>query len=286
MIPPYPAYWTDPASSWCVKANRAKEHIEALRHEVDTYRESEPYRVVPEATEIQGRLAYRLDIKKPMPTAISAIIGDVVHNLRAALECLAFELARRSHDVPLTKKQEQDSTFPICVTPDKFDEFFAKRKGLYDERAITAFRMVQPFFADEEALRLGIEPALSFEERARFDSLYRLDKVWNIDKHRRLTLAVWQLHLTYWGSNGPTGRRMSPGDGTGQDGSVLYYIEGTDGPGQSEIVNEFNLVLTDDPGFNGGDGDSDVVELLEQWHQAICSLNVFPRIFTMMSQQV
>jgi hypothetical protein len=85
------------------------------------------------------------------------------------------------------------------------------------------------------------------------------------------------------GSDGPTGRQMLPGDGTGEDGSILYYIEGTDGPGQSEIVNEFNLALSDDPGFAGGDSP-DVVELLEGWHQAIYSLHVFPRVFMMMSQ--
>lgn len=198
MIAPYSAHWTDPASSWCVKANRAKVHLEVLRHEVDIYRESEPYVVIPEATEVSGRLAYRLHIRKPLPTTISAIIGDVVHNLRAALECLAFELVRRSHDEPLTKKQEQASTFPICASPADFDEFISRKKDLYSQQAIVALRTVQPFFFTEEALRLGIESGLSFEEHARYEALHRLNTVWNIDKHRRLTLTVWRLNITYW----------------------------------------------------------------------------------------
>ena len=123
----------------------------------------------------------------------------------------------------------------------------------------------------------------SFNETFRWSELHRLDILWNIDKHRRLTLMAWWPDLIYWGSNGPSNRRTLPGDGTLANGSIFLYIEGTDEGQGDELSHEFNLVLTDDPAASLDQG-ADVVDLLEHWHQHIVSLVVFPRVFTIMSQ--
>jgi hypothetical protein len=111
--------------------------------------------------------------------------------------------------------------------------------------------------------------------------------LWNIDKHRRLTLTTWWPNLIYWGSDGPTNRRAFPGDGTLANESVLPYIEGADEGQSDELYNEFSLVLTDDPAYSGTDEGTtdDVVRLLEHWHQQIVGL-VYPKIFAIMSQAV
>jgi hypothetical protein len=96
---------------------------------------------------------------------------------------------------------------------------------------------------------------------------------------------AWWPDLIYWGSDGPSNRRMLPGDGTLMDGSILLYIEGADEGQGDELSHEFNLVLTDDPAFSGNHGaTNDVIELLECWHQHVVDLVVFPRVFTIMSQ--
>ncbi|HZD00815.1 MAG TPA: hypothetical protein VFA46_11700 [Actinomycetes bacterium] len=102
-----------------------------------------------------GRLAYRLRFSRPVPVAISTTVGDVLHNLRAALESLAFEAARRSHGGTLTAEQEKQSTFPISKSPEALDAFFerkAKKGLLYDSRARAALRSAQPFVNLEEAI--------------------------------------------------------------------------------------------------------------------------------------
>jgi hypothetical protein len=278
--------WMDQESSWWAKANRANEHIDSLRRQVDEYRASAPYSLTPEPTEKPDRLAYRLRFSKPVPVTISTTVGDVLHNLRAALESLAFEVARRSQGGTLTPKQEQESTFPICESPKDFDAFFKGKKGLlYDRRARTALRSVQPFVNLEQAHRLGVALDRSFDETFRWSELHRLDTLWNIDKHRRLTLMAWWPDLIYWGSNGPSNRRALPGDGTLANGSILLHIEGTDEGQSDELRHEFNLVLTDDPAASRDQGAADdVVDLLERWHQHIVNLVVFPRVFTIMSQ--
>jgi hypothetical protein len=139
----YNQAWMDQSSSWWVKANRAKEHLDSLSRLVDEFRALGPYSLTAEPTEKAGRLAYRLRFSRPVPVALSATVGDVLHNLRAALESLAFEVARRSQGGFLTADQEKVSTFPICQTPQAFDAFFNGKKGLlYDSRARAAFRSV------------------------------------------------------------------------------------------------------------------------------------------------
>jgi hypothetical protein len=155
----YDQTWWDQDSSWWAKANRAKEHIDSLRRQVDDFRASEPYSLKPEPTEKPGRLAYRLRFLKPVPVAISTTVGDVLHNLRAALENLAFEVARRSQGGMLTATQEWASTFPIRETPEALDGFFASqaKKGLlYDRRARAALRSVQPFVNREDMHKHGV----------------------------------------------------------------------------------------------------------------------------------
>lgn len=230
----YDPAWNDRNSSWWAKINRAREHMESARRLVEQFRASRPYSLLPEPTNNPGRVAYRLRITRPVPVAISTTLGDALHNMRAALESLAFELAGRSHAARLTAAQERASTFPIC------------------QRA--AFRTVQPFVNLEQAHLHGVGLERSFLEEFRWSQLHRLDALWNLDKHRRLTLMAWWPDLFYWTSDGPTRRTAHPGDGTFVDGSIVLYIGGSDDGRGSELQHEFKLVLTDDPALEQGHG--------------------------------
>jgi hypothetical protein len=284
VIVNYHPTWDDPASSWWAKANRAHEHLDSLRAQVDEFRASRPYSLTPEPTDVPERLAYRLKFVQPIPIRISTTVGDILSNLRASLESLAFEVARRTQGGSLTPEQESASSFPIKVSPDEFNDFFRGRKAaLYDDRARRGFREVQPFFYDEMARQSGVTLSGSYEERARWHDLFRLDRLWNIDKHRRLAIMAWWPDLIYWGSDGPSNRHMLRGDGTVADGSILFYIQGRDEGMGDHVSHEFNLALTDDPGFAPREGNTDdVVKLLARWHGHVVNV-VFPRVFTIMS---
>ncbi|GAA4469793.1 hypothetical protein GCM10023170_085670 [Phytohabitans houttuyneae] len=278
-------HWSDPTSSWWAKAHRAGMHVESLRRQVDAFRSANPYSLTPEPTDETDRLAYRLRFDQHVPVAVSTTVGDILSNLRAALESVAFEVAKRGHGGTLTREQEEASTFPIKATPDKFDAFFTgRRAALYDDRARRAFRQVQPFAHDEIVIQSGVPLDSSYEDRARWRPLYRLDRLWNIDKHRRLAIVAWWPDLIYWSSDGPSNRKMLPGDGTVADGSILFYIHGHDEGMGDKVSHEFNLVVRDDPSFNDGSGaTTDVVKLMTSWHRHIVN-TVFPHVFTIMSQ--
>jgi hypothetical protein len=239
--------WLDPQTSWNAKLERAREHLQTLRIQVGEYKTSRPYALQPETTEVPERLAYRFHISKPQPIEISTTLGDILHNLRAALESVAFELARRSHAGLLTSKQEGLSTFPIKKTPHAFETFFTgRREGLYSDRAREIFRSLQPFAKLERAHGFGVALDKKIGSDSEWNLLYRLDKLWNIDKHRRLIPGTWWPELFWWQSNGESDRHVLPGDGTLADGSILFYVEGADVSMKEKIMHEFNLVLWDD----------------------------------------
>ena len=282
------ADWADQDSAWWAKANRAAEHIRALDRLVSTFRAAEPYTLLPEPADKPERFDYRLRYMTPVPVAIGVTVGDVLNNLRGALECLAFEIARRSQAAPLSPKQEKAATFPICNTPEAFEKFFKdnkERNTLFDERARTALRAVQPFAFLEMAITAGVPPPRTFEEESLFSDLHRLNVLWNIDKHRRLAVTALWLRLFYWfDSTGTSSRVAYRGDPEPKDGSILFSVEGTDERFGNDVIHEFDLVLTDDPAVAADRrAAEDVVKLMTRWHEHIVG-TVFPTVFSLMSQ--
>jgi hypothetical protein len=286
--------WLDRTSAWWAKADRAHNHLRSLDQLVAKFRASEPYTVGPRPTDIPGRTEYRLHIHKPMPPEISTTIGDILHNLRSALDSLAHEIALRGLDRPLTAKEERACVFPVRDTPEQFEQFFNEvfgreripiRAALYGAQARAAFRSVQPFRIHEEAILLGVQVSDTYQQEYRWSELYRLAQLSNLDKHRRLTRMAWRSELVYWMSNGPSQRRWLGGDGTFTDGSVLGYMVGQDADVGDEVLHDFNLVLADDPAHDPSDPASntpDVVDMLNRWHQYITGW-VFGRVFGVMS---
>lgn len=71
----------------------------------------------------------------------------------------------------MTADEEKACAFPVCETPEQFDQFFDKtskhprtriRAGLYAGQARAAFRPVQPFHAVEQAATVGVK--LDYEQ--------------------------------------------------------------------------------------------------------------------------
>jgi hypothetical protein len=153
--------WLDRTSAWWAKADRAHNHLRSLDQLVAKFRASEPYMVVPRPTDIPGRTEYRLHIHNPMPPEISTTIGDILHNLRSALDSLAYEIALRGVDRPLTAKEERACVFPVRDTPEQFEQFFNEVFGVSASRS--APRCTEPRPAPRSG-RFG--PSASMRKRS------------------------------------------------------------------------------------------------------------------------
>jgi hypothetical protein len=91
-----------------LKVERAKCHILDLENTLQVFREGNPYELVHNVDPQTGENVYRILIKQSLPSKLSAILGDIVHNLRAALDHLISDLIRANGREP-----DGGSGFPI-----------------------------------------------------------------------------------------------------------------------------------------------------------------------------
>jgi len=95
-----------------LKANRARQHVNELDKVLAAHieRGAGKMRVKKEA-----QFCYTLVfVAEPMPDDIPLILGDAIHNLRAALDHVAWELIAAAGGVP-----GKNTYFPICETREK-----------------------------------------------------------------------------------------------------------------------------------------------------------------------
>jgi hypothetical protein len=274
-----PDAWRHPSAAWWAKAARAQKHIQDVGALVTGLERAAPYQIHREVTDQPGRVAFRFRLLKPMPVHLLTTIGDVLHNLRSCLDSVAFELARRHVGDAMTEKQESAAQFPICRDRGAFDEFVSSpvRRGMYGQQERDALRCVQPFALHDELAALGTDPATSLADEYRINELARLNRLSNLDKHRRLPLLAWYAGFVYLTGDAPgcTWSRPARQPAGLQDNDVIGYLTHQD-PGTDHspaLKVEMRLALTEDPGYT-----NEVVGVLERWHSYLVSW-VLPRIF-------
>jgi hypothetical protein len=157
-----------------VKLVRAEKHLRAIKRCIAAYAASEPYKIVPKA---KGKK--KLNIPKSPPRQLTLLTGEMLYQMRSALDHLAFALVESNPNVTAIDPDWRDHCqFPLRTRlPKNCSPPLAKRKFASDLPGIAdvpfAFvERLQPYY------RLGtINNALGF-----------LADLSNIDKHRYLNL--------------------------------------------------------------------------------------------------
>lgn len=159
------------------KVERAKKHIQELEPVLKDFRDSDPYEVLRDVETEPGYLIYRLHEKVPPPKREASLIaGDVIHNLRSALDLLYGELVAAKGTPP-----SESDVFPICKGRKQFETgALAQVKARLSAGAFKIMKALQPYPGGHEA----------------FVQLHELDI---IDKHRLLlttTVGVTEIVQT------------------------------------------------------------------------------------------
>jgi hypothetical protein len=183
------------APSHVLKLERAREHLEALKLEADTWINGKPYSIVDESNPnprndkpgyllcVQRR--FRVEHVAGVPGKLSVMIGDVVFNARSALDHLALALAL-AHTTNMNEGQIRDSEFPIFDSP--IDSRTERKKiGCMAPEVRDIVKSLQPYHAADGS---GEHP------------LWLLHRINCIDKHRILTACTISPER---GSEGPYG---------------------------------------------------------------------------------
>jgi hypothetical protein len=274
--------WNDPEAAWWAKLHRAAIHIAEVRKRYEAFKATKPWSVEEFPGEAPNERGFRLRVSAPVPAELVTVMGDAIHNMRSALDAVAYELAVRHVGAELDPEQEKATEFPITKGPEEFEAFFWERKRrpeLYGDHERAALRCVQPFAISEEARALGVDVQESAEHSFIQNELARLHYLSIVHKHRRLPVLSWFSRLVYW-SEPPVGATYvwRPGVTTGvsfEDGTVLGYLRDPNGdaPPESEVFHELDLTITDDPARFG----QDLVSTLDAWHRYLSGW-VLPRM--------
>ena len=151
-----------------LKTARAKEHLDSLREELEIYYESKPCKF-KEQTDIRNqRYRIRIHIVDP-PDRLSLIAGDVFGCLRASLDHLVWALSSFN-----TTAYAENTQFPILEEPNA--PRFKRQTNNVPAGAVAIIDSLQPYSRGKD--RKAFEGHL----------LWRLNRLCNIDKHRRIPL--------------------------------------------------------------------------------------------------
>lgn len=175
---------TSPLTSAFLKVERARQHLKELDQEVRRFVEVDPYRLLLESDPdaAQGIVRFRTVGNRPIraPLRFGLMAGDVIHNLRSALDHVVYELAIKGGG------GGDRSQFPII---EKADEY-RRHEGRFLEGVVEGQRAIieglQPYHvrtAHESGLPPVLTPRDALASNIYLMSLGRLD---NIDKHRIL----------------------------------------------------------------------------------------------------
>ena len=106
------------------KLERAKKHLSDYEEAEREFFGRKPCKIVVEdffGQSVPGSAAFIARIKDPVPNSLSMIIGDLIHNLRTALDLMACDLVR------LAGRNPSYVYFPFCESPDDLKDAIRKR---------------------------------------------------------------------------------------------------------------------------------------------------------------
>jgi hypothetical protein len=161
-------------SSSRAKIERAKDHFNNLCSALNARGAEQADRPVSTQFDSQRR-SFEIPQEESPPTSDWALaVGDIVHNLRSALDHLAVQLAILNGN---TMEQASAVVFPVCLTHREFLKSTKRFKNLVSPSALTALEWAQPYYA----AKVRNLPAEN-------NVLWIISKLDNIDKHRILVI--------------------------------------------------------------------------------------------------
>ncbi len=171
-----------PLSSARLKLERAREHLDVLTAEIDHFTASRPYEVVHEDDANTGeQLLYAVPVQRPDP-ALGLVLGDLVHDLSAALDHAIYGLSVTHAERPLSERARRSLGYPIHLDGHEFERQGRPKLRFLPAQLQAVIVADQPFQGPTDTARLN-------------HPLEVLRELWNADKHRSLLLVTAQPEL-------------------------------------------------------------------------------------------
>jgi len=175
-----------------LKAERAGVHFKELEAQARLFLEANP--CAPSRhldPEDFNYIIYDFPPQPATPDNLAIVLGDVAHNLRSALEHIAWNLALQRTDNP------QRTGFPIFASVDrkKMENFKGLVKHI-DPAPLRIIEALQPY---------------NRTNPPEMDELWVLDAIWNTDKHQLHTRAPHRIGFPVFQGRGAYVRDFDDG---------------------------------------------------------------------------
>ena len=222
-----------PLDGFKAKLARADEHLGTLDDEIALFLETQPYAVRFEIDEHTAQKVARIYVNgEPPSIKWGLMIGDCVHNMRSALDHLAWELSG--------PKPPPKTEFPIFHDGKKFQSR-ESGGGLYKIRGIKDTKA--------RALIESVQPCYSQPNRPKGHPLYSLHALSNPNKHQVLHLGVpSSVERPIGWKVGDRVHRQPAFSGSFKDGAEIGRF--TPRPGESERGVDVNVHFSFDISFD------------------------------------
>lgn len=181
------------AESWRLKLDRAQHHVLDLKREIAAYAKDDSYKLVPvdprpKCHQHGGTCwDYQLVMTRQPNPMVAVIAGDILFNVRSALDHLAVAMVlpqrkgKTSFPIEIEHIWERKNRRFVVRNPDGRRRFRTATEGMPDG-AVAIIKSLQPYNAPRD-------------ERDQ-EALYQLSRLNNADKHRQLVaFASGLLHV-------------------------------------------------------------------------------------------
>jgi hypothetical protein len=201
------------------RVSRARDHIDELKRVIGAIQVN---RSAPVEMQLEGRTGTNTDFETPdIPPRVSAIVGDICYNLRAALDYLVFSLSGLDSglDFPMTQ-------FPI---ERRNRDFTGRVKagwlGGMNAAHKTAIQGLQPYRGNDWATALK--------------------NISNPDKHRRLTATKPDISISGTIGFQPDADTFPIGNGMHMKIVTTFLVQLPDGTPVIETLEKIQLKVSE-----------------------------------------
>jgi len=136
--------------SVCLKIERAKTHVHNLDALIGKFGQQNPYRLVGNLDPNTGDSIFRFAKVAPLPSDIPLIVGDAIHNLRSALDHIAWALFERYKTDPKVKRREV--FFPVWQSKQVCEAELARKVKMFGQKAVDAIAKAHPYKGGNQTL--------------------------------------------------------------------------------------------------------------------------------------
>lgn len=152
------------------KVTWAGHHLEKLRLEYRRVIIDEPHFAVPELDAEHAEYVFRYQEPTRDLESLGLIIGDVVHNLRSALDYIAWQLSESNGIIPLlnargVREPERIIMYPLADSPSGFENAKKRWIGLLPDPLQQIIESTQPYKSGYEMLAMLHRLAISDKHR-------------------------------------------------------------------------------------------------------------------------